>query len=286
MRVIATLPPYVEHRAEIIAHPRVDELRFNSVSPLAEPKEDLLKRLARECGGKRLWVDLKGRQLRVSKFAYLPFAYVEINHRVRVNVPTEVLFGDGSARVDAVVDEHKLILSERPWRVLGDGEPLNILDPSLEVLDPLPERDVEFLSAARSAGLHHYMLSFVETEDDVARVVAQDPEAVVMSKIESRRGMAMVRPGARLMAARGDLFIQLGTDTLAALREIVAADPDAVVASRLLESLLQDETPSLPDLSDLALMQSMGYHTLMLGDEVCFRRQAFWRVMEVLQRLL
>ncbi|HXE72849.1 MAG TPA: hypothetical protein VNO81_09315, partial [Candidatus Nitrosotenuis sp.] len=58
-RLIATLPPYVAHRQEILGHPLVDELRFNTISPRAEPIPDLLARLRGECAGKRLWIDLK-----------------------------------------------------------------------------------------------------------------------------------------------------------------------------------------------------------------------------------
>ena len=68
--VIATLPPHVDHRRAIIEHPRVDALRFNTISPLAVARRETLERLQRECGGKKLWIDLIGRQLRITKFAY------------------------------------------------------------------------------------------------------------------------------------------------------------------------------------------------------------------------
>jgi len=281
--IIATLPPYVDHRAEIIAHPAVGALRFNTISPLAEPRIDVLKRLAAECGDKPLWVDLKGRQLRITKFAYLPFAYVELNHQIRVNVPTRMSFEDGEARVDAVVDGRKLILSERPWRVLGDGEPVNILDPSLEILDPMPASDLAYLEAARALGLRRFMLSFVESPEDVERVRASVPDAEIVAKIESRRGMAQVgRLPGRLMAARQDLYVQLSDEILPALRAIIAVDPEAIVASRILESLLGGEQPTLADLSDLELMREMGYRTMMLGDGLCFRRDPFRRAMKFL----
>jgi pyruvate kinase len=280
----------VAHRQEILGHPLVDELRFNTISPRAEPIPDLLARLRGECAGKRLWIDLKGRQLRIARFAFLPYAHVELNHRIRVRVPTEIWLFDGVARVEAVVDGCRLILSGRPFRVLGEGEPVNILDPTLEVLDPLPRRDVEFIEAARRLGMHDYMLSFVESEEDLRRVRDLDPQARVVAKIESLPGLDFVRTRprrVRLMAARDDLFIQMGRDKtgiLEALRLIIRADPQAIAASRLLESLQEGEALRLADLSDLALLEHLGYRTFMLGDGICFRQECFQRAMQVWER--
>src|SRR6187549_820991 len=132
-RIIATLPPHVDHRRAIIEHPLVDELRFNTISPLAESRADTLGRLAREAAGKRLWLDLKGRQLRITRFAYLPYAYVTISHKIRVRLPVDVHFRDCVSRAVELVDGDKLILSRRPVRVVGEGEPINILDDSLVI---------------------------------------------------------------------------------------------------------------------------------------------------------
>src|SRR5262249_40417191 len=133
MEVIATLPPHVDHRRLIIEHPRVDALRFNTISPLADSRAGTLARLRREVGAKPLWLDLTGRQLRVVRFAYLPYAYVQLSHRIRVSLPVDVHFRDGVARAVENVGGDKLILVRRPPRVVGEGEPVNILDPSLSV---------------------------------------------------------------------------------------------------------------------------------------------------------
>ena len=168
VRVIATLPPYVDHRRRIIEHPRVDELRFNSISPLAESRADLLARLHREAAGKKLWLDLKGRQLRITKFAYLPYAYVTLSHKIDVRLPVDVYFRDCLSRAVELVDGDKLILSRRPVRVVGEGEPINILDDTLQIAGYLTEGDGAYIEAAKALGLHDYMLSFVERPEDVA----------------------------------------------------------------------------------------------------------------------
>jgi pyruvate kinase len=296
IRVIATLPPYVDHRRSIIDHPRVDELRFNTISPLAESRRDVVARLARECGAKRLWLDLKGRQLRITRFAYLPYAYVQVSHRLRVDLPVEVHFRDCVSQAVEIVDGDKLILSRRPARVVGEGEPINILHPSLRIEGTLTESDREYVEAARRHGLHDYMLSFVEKPEDIAELESLDPDARIVAKIESRRGLDLVRRAdpdlagrVRLAAARDDLFVELGpakVDYLDALRSIVAADPGAIAASRLLTSLERGDPLAGEDLTDVWLLLSLGYRTLMLGDMLCFHRESFCGAIEVLADLL
>lgn len=291
-RLIATLPPYVDHRAEIIGHPAVDGLRFNTVSPLAESRRDILARLKRECGRKRLWIDLKGRQLRIAKFAYLPYAFVELTHRISVDLPAAVRFRDCVSRVVEIVGGNKLILDRRPVRVVGEGEPINILDPSFKVEGYLTEGDREYLTEAADLGIHDYMLSFAESDQDVADVLAIDPKARITAKIESRRGLEWMRTrpsGVRLMAARDDLYVNMGDDKagiLDALRGIRAADRGAMVASHLLESLENSSAPSLADISDVELMVRMGYGTFMLSDTLCFREEAFRAAAPLMARLL
>jgi pyruvate kinase len=292
IRLIATLPPYVDHLRGIIDHPAVDALRFNTVSPLAESRGDLLARLQRECGGKRLWIDLKGRQLRINKFAYLPDAYVELTHKISVDLPATVIFRDGTASLKKIVDGNKLILGERPPRVVGEGEPINILDPSLKVEGYLTPSDREYVEAASSLGLHDYMPSFVEQDSDVEEVLAIDPKALLVAKIESRRGLDWMRRRPKkvgLMAARDDLYVNMGDakgKIIPALEGIIAADRNAMVASHLLESLTERPYPAMTEIADIELMLRMGYKTFMFSDTLCFRREPFRQAASLMSLLL
>jgi hypothetical protein len=295
LELIATLPPYARHLPAIVGHPAVGALRFNTIMPVAESKRDVLANLRHACGRKPLWLDLKGRQLRITRFAYLPHAFVDVSRKLSVDLPARVVFKDGEAELVRIVDGDRLILTGRPPRVVGAGEPIGILDPSLQVEGYLTQDDREWVEAARALGLHDYLLSFVERASDLDEVRALDPDARVVAKIESRRGLDFVRdvrpglagPGAvRLMAARDDLFVQLEHDVavLDALEQLNAADPTAIVASRLLCSLEAQERPSLGDLTDLALMVRLGYRSFMLSDEVCFREATFTRALDAWER--
>lgn len=299
--LVATVPPYVAHRKEIIEHPLVGGLRYNTIMPTAEAKDEVMASLAADCAAakKPLWVDLKGRQLRITKFAYTPYAFVEISRKIKVNTPTKILFKDCEATVVRVVDGNKLILDNRPPRVVGAGEPINILDPSLVIEGYLTSDDIGWIAAARKAGVHRYMLSFAEQDSDMDAVAQLDPSCEeLVAKIESDRGLAFMTSLAhsnysrrkaqggkwRLMAARDDLYINVGPRRiLDALQAIKFAEPSAFVASRVLTSLEERESVSMNDVSDLDLMRRMGYENYMLSDGLCFSATAFRRAMKTLE---
>jgi pyruvate kinase len=69
------------------------------------------------------------------------------------------------------------------------------------------------------------------------------------------------------------------------LREIIAADPQAVVASRLFDSLAYQPVPVSADIGDAAFLLSLGYRTFMLGDAVCLRRDSVLEALNLLQSI-
>lgn len=70
MKVIVTIPPYADYLEELAAHPMVSGFRLNTVMPLKESIPDCLRRLKHIAGNKPLWLDLKCRQIRISRGLY------------------------------------------------------------------------------------------------------------------------------------------------------------------------------------------------------------------------
>jgi hypothetical protein len=295
MDLIATFPLYPKYRLDVVSHPLVSALRFNTVTPRDTSVQATVDGLLGAAGSKPLWLDLKARQLRITQFAYLPESFVTINHKISVRTPCTVHFKDCATELEAVVDGNKLLLT-RPERIVGQGEPVNILDESLVVEGFLTDQDLEYIEAFTRRDQHRYMLSFVQSSRDCELLWQLDPQAEIIAKIEDRRGLRFVaneypymsrKP--RLMLAADDLYIHLGTnktEMLAALRLVIQADSTAIAASRILTSLLDTENGlpgdvSLGDLAYLWLLESLGYCTLMLSDEICRVRPVFTQVMEV-----
>ena len=288
IRAIVTVPPYAPFLEEVATHPLVCGLRLNTVMPLRDGPAEALSRL--RALGQPLWVDLKSRQLRVVGAAIPPYTAVYLSHSIRVSTPVDAFFADGTECIRvAAVDGHRLILEDGPRRLIGPGESVNIIHPSLEIEGTLTETDRAYLAAMRGMGLKRVMLSYVEHPSDIEAVQELLPEARIMPKIETTRGLDFARrygpAHGQLIAARGDLYVEVlhPHRIITALRQIIAADPQAVAASRIFESLVYHPVPTSADIADVAFLLSLGYRTFMLGDSVCLQRDTVLEALNLLE---
>lgn len=291
---IVTMPPYAPFLGEVARHPLVSGLRLNTVMPVKESLEEVLKRLQDSAAGKTIWIDLKGRQLRVVGYATPPFTEITVSHAIKVKTPVTAYFGNGGEEAKLVaVDGNRLIFLDGPKRVVGPGESMNIVDPSLEIDGYLTETDARYVEAAGKVGLHDYMLSYVESSADVAALQTFDAHATIAEKIESLKGIRYVREDyqkakqSRLMLARGDLYTEVVKPhhILEATELLIAKDAEAIAASRICSSLAESLEPASQDISDIAYLLKVGYKTLMLGDEVCLRRESVLSALNLIQAI-
>ncbi|MBQ9279523.1 MAG: hypothetical protein IJ215_00520 [Clostridia bacterium] len=285
-RLIATLPSLsnLKKVQEVFESDCVDEVRFNTgvhVPFAAEEALDILQRLSLKYD-KKLWIDVKGRQLRISKWADPLYSCIELNHHVEVLYPAEVCFRNGDrVRIAHIKDGNKLFVEPLPKEALGAGQSVNIIGRDVEIDGYLTEKDKEYLTACAKLGMPWIMASFVEEFLDFMEILTLQPNAQIMAKIESLKGMELVtrHPSVlmekfnifSLMAARDDLYIQTGENCsmLKHLKAIVDVDSGAVCASRIFPSLERRQTPEFADYADLELMYSMGYRRFMLCDNIC-----------------
>jgi len=290
IQALVTAPPYADFLDEVARHPITAGLRLNTVMPLKHGPQEALERLRKF--GKPVWVDLKGRQLRVVGGAIPPYTEVMLSHPIEVNTPVDAFFSDGNEIVRVMaVDGKRLILEDGPRRLVGPGESVNIIDPSLKIKGTLTETDRAYLAAMKKLDMNKVMLSYVESASDVEEVKQLLPGAEVVLKIETGRGIDFARKHGskygRLMAARGDLFVEvLQPHRVAkALKEIVKADPQAIAASRIFDSLAYTPVPSSADIGDAAFLMEIGYRSFMFGDAICLKRETILEGLNLLQAL-
>ncbi len=287
---IVTVPPYATFLEEVARHPLVSGFRLNTVMPLKETPREVLARLSKL--GQPLWVDLKGRQLRVVTPAIPPFTEIKLSHKIKVNTPVDAYFSDGNERASvAAVDGDRLIMEDGPRRMVGPGESVNIIDPSLEIEGTLTETDKAYLAAMKDLGLTKVMLSYVETPEDAQEVHDLLPGAEVVLKIETQRGLEFVKrygnQHGRLMIARGDLYVEVlhPHKIISVIRVAIKDNENTILASRLFESLAWQSTPVNADITDAAYLLELGYRTFLLGDQVCMKRDSVIAALNLLEAI-
>ncbi|MBI2030175.1 hypothetical protein HYT05_00990 [Candidatus Kaiserbacteria bacterium] len=304
--LISSLPPV--HQAgllkAIIENPTVEAVRYNTGMSSAYSPYETIKRIKAlaDPAKKPVYIDLKGRQLRVIEWANLPEGPILLNHRIQVELPADVYFrGDDRCALREVVRGNEIYVDPLPKAPVGRGQSVNIISKNLTVEGGLLDLDHEYIKAGLNQGITNFMLSFVESKENVEELeeaIARHSygsksidDCKVVFKIESQAGVEFVgrlerknfvdESPYRLMAARDDLRIEIGLlNVMEALKLITDRDPEAICASRLLLGLERGDV-SLADLSDIEYMRLIGYKHFMLSDEISREHSekafAFWQ---------
>lgn len=326
LNLFVTLWPSFSHFHRFASDSRIAGIRLNSAMVSNPELVSEFKLLSKRPVDAPLYLDVKGRQLRVAEV--LPntdHLDIRLNHPISVVTPIVVLFKAASDRALLVRLEEegrRLIFDGGPEYMVEVGESLHIRHGSLSVKGPqFTDTELAKIAAARNAGFARYFLSYVESARDVdefRELVGKD--AQVMLKIENRNGMRYVaqyfrkRPELTLVAARGDLYVELDRphEILAALRKIIKKDPEAMVGSRLLLSVFHEQVievfrsvvkrrpkeidydrllarmkePGVPNCADwheLAWLYDIGYRNMLLCDEICLEEKLLGAAINAFQ---
>lgn len=283
--LIASLPQVHEEELlkEMIFHPSIAAVRYNTGMDSAYPPKETLARILEYStkAKKPLYIDLKGRQLRVAEWAVPPYGPIVLNHKIKVLLPAKVVFrGDNMCELKEVIGGNKIYVDSPPRFPVGRGQAINILAKSLEIENNFTENDYAYIQASVSHGINKFMLSFVEGTDYIKEFNSVSNsyglgEFELILKIESQAGMDFVKNGSKrlfkkypIMAARDDLMIQIGSlNMMEALKVIIEKNKNAICASRIFLGLEHGEV-SLADIADLELMRILGYKRFMLSDGI------------------
>ena len=319
LELMVTLWPSFSHFSKFANSSSLSGIRLNSAmitNPELAVELDRLPKLGKT---QPLWFDAKGRQLRVTWVDEDNHDHLDIrlNHRIDVSTPTLVAFKAGQDCAQLVRLEEggqRLIFSGGPACLVKPGESIHFPKATYDVISPtFTEVEMQKIDQVRKAGFRKYFLSYVESERDIdefQELVGRHSE--IMLKIENQRGLDFVankfkkRDNLTLVAARGDLYVEVHRphQILAAQKLIIEKDPEALVGSRLMLSVVNqlkndklikaikvvradrsidpDQTieralltainrdfPSCSDFCELAYLYDIGYRRMMLCDELC-----------------
>ncbi|WCR09942.1 pyruvate kinase [Paracoccus stylophorae] len=243
--------------------------------------------------------DLQGPKLRVGQFADGPHDLAEgdrfrfdldpaTGDAQRVQLPhpeifaalepgAELLVNDGKIRlrVDACGPDFADCTVTVPGTI-SDRKGVNVPDVVLP-LAALSDKDRADLEFACELGVDWLALSFVQRAEDVeeARRLAQG-RAAVLSKIEKPAAVRafdeILKASDGIMVARGDLGVELPVHSVPPIQKRLvrlcrAAAKPVIVATQMLESMIESPMPTRAEVSDVANAIYEGTDAVMLSAE-------------------
>ncbi|MDT9012457.1 pyruvate kinase [Novosphingobium sp. APW14] len=244
--------------------------------------------------------DLQGPKLRVGQFKdgkavirhsghFTLDRNPELGDESRVYLPHPELFGvlqkgqrllidDGKLRLKVIEASLDAILcSAEVGGVIMDRKGVNVPDAVVPV-PALTEKDRRDLAFALEQGADWIALSFVQRPEDVAeaRKLIGGTQTALMAKIEKPAAISrldeIIELADGIMVARGDLGVELNPEEVPPLQKrIVAATrrsgKPVVVATQMLESMIESPAPTRAEVSDVANAVYDGADAVMLSAE-------------------
>ena len=293
--LVGTLPTLVGDSSlslaeKIISHPLISAVRYNTGGGSPFKPIDILTQVKRltDRYKKVLYVDLEGRQLRVARWIPFEAGTVTLNRDFEITPPARVHIRNAGwfNLVAADPAKRKIYIENGPKFGLGqyyfgESQSVHIVGGDFNVRGYFGGLDSEYVMASVKLGINHFMLSFVEYASDLDEFYGYFSERrgfkqSIVLKIESQEGLKFIQKrtlasnsNEKLMAARDDLLISFGDNPIGifkALQDIIKADPNAILASRIMHGVQDSGEITMGDISDLILMSQIGYKNFMFSD--------------------
>lgn len=190
---------------------------------------------------------------------------------------TEILLDDGKVRIVITKKEKNFLEGTvEAGEKLSDHKGFNIPGMVLPI-EALTEKDYRDLDAALEMGVDWVAQSFVQKPGDVMTARKYiDGRAALMIKLEKPSAIAqldeMVELADGVMIARGDLGVEMPAEDVPAIqkkviRHVRAAGKPVIVATQMLESMIDHPRPTRAEASDVATAVYDGADAVMLSAE-------------------
>ncbi len=236
-------------------------------------------RLGRLCGGPRMLKE--GERIKLvlgetsDKPEDVPIPHPEIFQAIKQK--HALLIDDGKVRLRLLrkADTYAEAVVEVAGEI-KDRKGVNMPD-TLLPLSAMTPKDRADLDAALELGVDWIALSFVQRPEDVAelkKIVAG--RAGVLAKIEKPKALAslhgILELADALMVARGDLGVEMPLERVPGLQKQITraarkAGKPVVVATQMLESMINSPMPTRAEVSDVATAVFDGADAVMLSAE-------------------
>jgi pyruvate kinase len=304
-KIVATLGPASSDQSVIAALFRAgaDVFRIN----MSHTSHDRMRELVRAIRGVEaehdrpigILVDLQGPKLRIGRFVENPALLLKGETFVldsnpapgdthRVELPHREIFSalepghtllldDGKIRLSTTeVDPERIVTRVEVGGKLSDRKGVSLPD-TMVPFSALADKDRSDLEAALDAGIDWVALSFIQRPEDIAEAKKiTRGRAAVMAKIEKPQAVhrlaEIIELADALMVARGDLGVEMPLEKVPGVQKYMTrstrrAGEPVVVATQMLESMINSPVPTRAEVSDVSTAIFEGADAIMLSAE-------------------
>ncbi|MBN8484048.1 MAG: pyruvate kinase [Sphingomonadales bacterium] len=189
-----------------------------------------------------------------------------------------LLIDDGKLRLKVIeASEDRILCSAEVGGVIMDRKGVNVPD-AVVPIPALTEKDRRDLAFAVDQGADWIALSFVQRPEDVAeaRRLIGGSGTALMAKIEKPAAVDRIEEIIELadgiMVARGDLGVELNPEEVPPIQKLIVgaarrSGKPVVVATQMLESMIESPAPTRAEVSDVANAVYDGADAVMLSAE-------------------
>ena len=189
-----------------------------------------------------------------------------------------LLIDDGKLRLKVIeAGPDTILCSAEVGGVISDRKGVNVPD-AVVPIPALTEKDRRDLTFALEQGADWIALSFVQRPEDVAeaRKLMGGSQTALMAKIEKPAAIhrldEIIELADGIMVARGDLGVELNPEEVPPLQKRIVASTrrsgkPVVVATQMLESMIESPAPTRAEVSDVANAVYDGADAVMLSAE-------------------
>ncbi|MFT4260916.1 MAG: pyruvate kinase [Candidatus Woesearchaeota archaeon] len=270
----------------------VNCFRINTAHGDFDQYESIINKI-RDVSDAPIMIDIKGPEIRIRlsqdlnilkntthtfDFKKGDLPYFSYNFYKEISIGDRVFFDNGNLYGKITKkEEGKIKIKFFDDYILKQNKGVNIPNASLKI-PSLSKKDVEAVEFALNHNIEYIALSFVRSKQDILdlKELIGELDVGIISKIENWEGVKnideIIDNSDGIMVARGDLGIELEEEKIPLIQKEIITKTNqkakiSIVATQMLESMVENKTPTRAEISDVANAILDGADAIMLSGE-------------------
>ncbi len=306
VKIVATLGPSIncEEKIEELIKAGASMFRVNSSHSTPEDHKknvDMVRAVAKKLNtNTAILLDLQGPKIRVGNLVE-PIELIEgteilLTHSLELKddlIPVDyagiakdvkcgdkVYLDDGKLELKVISSDGRIVKAEVVrGGLLKARKGLNLPGKTAS-LSAITKRDIEYIKLALEWDIDYLALSFVRTAEDILKakhcMEMYGGYIPIISKIEKPEALdnldEIIKSTDGIMVARGDLGIEISPEKVPAVQKRIIKESNAnkklvIVATQMLETMIEQPIPTRAEASDVANAIIDGADAIMLSGE-------------------